>query len=85
VGSAKFEYFSMPLPNQTVKNKRTIMLNIKTSDSDDFKPVELTPSELDSVAGGVAAQVREGLAVSLAKSIAKKLIKQHPTAMGSNR
>jgi hypothetical protein len=28
------------------------MLNIKTSDPYDLKPVELTPAELDSVAGG---------------------------------
>jgi hypothetical protein len=42
----------MPLPNQTVKKRKPIMLNIKTSDPYDLKPVELTPAELDSVAGG---------------------------------
>jgi predicted DNA-binding transcriptional regulator YafY len=49
--------FSMPLPNS--KNTRgPIMLNIKTSDPYDLKPVELTPAELDSVAGGGTSSVK---------------------------
>jgi hypothetical protein len=34
------------------------MLNIKTSDPYDLKPVELTPAELDSVAGGGTSSVK---------------------------
>jgi hypothetical protein len=45
----KFEYFSMPLPNQTVKNKETIM---STKPNTNLKPIELTSAELNSVAGG---------------------------------
>jgi hypothetical protein len=64
VGSAKFEYFSMSLPNQTVKTRRPIMLNIKTSGSYDLKPVELTSAELDSVAGGNSALAAASMALS---------------------
>jgi hypothetical protein len=50
----KFEYFSMPLPNQTVKNKETIM---STKLNANLKPVELTLSELNSVAGGAGPDI----------------------------
>jgi hypothetical protein len=36
------------------------MLNIKTSDPYDLKPIKLTPSELDSVAGGNPVAVAAG-------------------------
>jgi predicted DNA-binding transcriptional regulator YafY len=49
------------------------MLNIKTSDPYDLKPVELTPAELDSVAGGGISSVKavgQGAAQSAAASAA---------------
>jgi hypothetical protein len=68
--------FSMPLPNSK-NTRRPIMLNIKTSDPYDLKPVELTPAELDSVAGGGISSVKaagqavgQGAAQSAAASAA---------------
>jgi hypothetical protein len=48
------------------------MLNIKTSDPYDLKPVELTPSELDSVAGGNPVVV--GLAAVLTAAAIQALL-----------
>jgi hypothetical protein len=49
------------------------MLNIKTSDPYDLKPVEITSAELDSVAGGGISSVKaagQGAAQSAAASAA---------------
>jgi hypothetical protein len=45
----KSGYLGTLFPNQTVKNKE---INMYTKPNANTKPVELTPSELDSVAGG---------------------------------
>jgi hypothetical protein len=54
--------FSMPLPNQTVKNKETIM---STKLNTNLKPVELTLAELNSVAGGNQSDLKALQAASM--------------------
>jgi hypothetical protein len=83
--SAKFEYFSMHIPNQTVKTRRPIMLDIKTSDPYDLKPVELTPAELDSVAGGNPALLAALAAAAAAIEISQRLARANDALAQQNQ
>jgi hypothetical protein len=65
----EFEKISMPFLNSK-KHRRTIMLNIKTSDPYDLKPVEITLAELDSVAGGSSIAALNSAAAAAADSAA---------------
>jgi hypothetical protein len=56
----------MPLPNQTVENKETIM---SMQPNTNLKPVELMPAELDSVAGGNPGAVAALAAAALAAAL----------------